>query len=122
VVAPAICLQAFRRHVAASTHKTIVGIGSFLGSIASNSDGGLYSYRSSKAGIHAIMHSASIDLRDDGIIAIAMHPGWVKTDMGGEEAMITTRESITGMLKVIAGLQASDSGRLLTYAGEELPW
>jgi NAD(P)-dependent dehydrogenase (short-subunit alcohol dehydrogenase family) len=122
VVAPAMCLQAFRSHLAQSEHAVAVGIGSFLGSIGSNSDGGLYSYRSSKAGIHAVMRSASIDLRDQGVTAIAMHPGWVKTDMGGEDAMITTEESVTGMMRVIQALTPADSGKLLTYAGEELPW
>lgn len=122
VVAPAICAQALRTHVAASERRTLVGIGSFLGSIGSNSDGGLYSYRSSKAGIHAVMRSLSIDLREEGVTAIAMHPGWVQTDMGGTDAAISTRESVAGMRRVIDGLTPGDSGRLLTYAGEELPW
>ncbi|MHA7817986.1 MAG: SDR family oxidoreductase [Pseudohaliea sp.] len=122
VVAPAICAQAFRGHVAASERRTMVGIGSFLGSIASNDDGGLYSYRSSKAGVHAVMRSLSIDLRGEGVTAIAMHPGWVQTDMGGAEAAISAQESVAGMLSVIDGLKPGDSGRLLTYAGEELPW
>lgn len=122
VVAPAICAQAFRSHVAASERRTLVGIGSFLGSIGSNSDGGLYSYRSSKAGIHAVMRSLSIDLRENGVTAIAMHPGWVQTDMGGPDAAISAQESVAGMRRVIDGLKPADSGRLLTYAGEELPW
>jgi NAD(P)-dependent dehydrogenase (short-subunit alcohol dehydrogenase family) len=82
----------------------------------------MYSYRSSKAALHAIMRTASVDLKDKGITAIAMHPGWVVTDMGGEGADIQVSESIAGMMSVIDGLSLSDSGRLLTYAGEELPW
>lgn len=122
VVAPALCLQAFREHVAASDRKLVIGIGSVLGSVASNSDGGLYSYRSSKAGLNAVMRSASHDLRAQGVIAIAMHPGWVITDMGGKDAMIDTQESISGMRQVIDGLKPEDSGRFFTYSGEELPW
>jgi NAD(P)-dependent dehydrogenase (short-subunit alcohol dehydrogenase family) len=122
VVAPAICLQAFRAHVAASEQRKVVGIGSFLGSIGSDDMGGLHSYRASKAGIHAVMHAASIDLREAGVTVIPMHPGWVQTDMGGADATITTAESIAGMIKVIDGLTPADSGRLLTYSGEELPW
>jgi hypothetical protein len=53
---------------------------------------------------------------------ITMHPGWVITDMGGEGAQITTEVSIAGMRDVIAGLTPADTGRFLTYAGEELPW
>ena len=122
VVAPAMCLQAFRSHVAASEQRRIVGIGSFLGSIGSDDSGGMYSYRASKTGIHAVMHAASIDLREQGIIVIPMHPGWVQTDMGGPDAIISAQESIAGMIRVIDGLTPADSGRLLTYAGEELPW
>ncbi|KGE04631.1 Short chain dehydrogenase [Pseudohaliea rubra DSM 19751] len=122
VVAPAICAQAFRRHVATSERRIIVGMGSYLGSIASNNEGGLYSYRSAKAGLHAIMRSLSVDLRDEGVTAIAMHPGWVQTDMGGPDASLSTEASVAGILRVIDGLKPGDSGRLLTYAGEELPW
>ncbi|WOJ95112.1 SDR family oxidoreductase [Congregibacter variabilis] len=122
VVAPAMFIQAFAEHVAASEQKVIVGMGSTLGSIAGNTSGGMYSYRSSKAALHAIMRTASVDLKDKGITAIAMHPGWVATDMGGEGADIQSSESISGMMSVIDGLSLSDSGRLLTYAGKELPW
>ncbi len=122
VVAQAMCLQAFAPMVAASERRIIVGMGSFLGSMGCNSDGGLYSYRASKAGLHAIMVSASHDLREQGVTAIVMHPGWVQTDMGGKDATITTEQSASGMRSVIDGLTPADSGRLLTYAGEELPW
>lgn len=122
VVAQAMCLQAFRGHVAASTRRIMVGMGSFLGSMALNSDGGMYSYRASKAGLHAIMRSASCDLHQDGVTAIIMHPGWVKTDMGGENAHISTAESVAGIARVIEQLTPEDSGRLLTYQGKEMPW
>ena len=122
VVAPVMCAQAFVSHVAASERRIMVGIGSFLGSVASNTDGGLYSYRASKSGIHAVMRSLSVDLRDQGVIALPMHPGWVQTDMGGPDATITTEQCVTGMRKVIDELTPQDSGRLLTYSGEELPW
>lgn len=122
VVAPAMCLQAFAGHVAASERKIIVGMGSFLGSVGLNTDGGAYSYRASKAALHTIMRSASVDLRDRGVTTMIMHPGWVKTDMGGPDAHITTEESVAGIRRVIDGLTAADNGRLLTYAGEELPW
>ena len=58
-VTPALMIQAFREHVKASNLKTIVGMSSILGSIAGNSDGGLYSYRASKAGLNAVLRSAA---------------------------------------------------------------
>ena len=122
VVAPAICVQAFREHVAASERRVIVGMGSQLGSISDNSGGGFYSYRSSKAGLHAVMRSASCDLREDGVIAIVMHPGWVRTDMGGASAPLTTTESVAGIARVVEGLGPEDSGRFFNYKGQELPW
>lgn len=122
VVSQALLLQAFQPHVAAGEHKIIVGMGSIIGSIGGYPDGGLYSYRASKAGVSAIMKGAALDLREQGITVITMHPGWVMTDMGGEGAHITPEVSIAGMRKVIAGLTPADTGRFLTYSGEELPW
>jgi NAD(P)-dependent dehydrogenase (short-subunit alcohol dehydrogenase family) len=121
-VVPALMVQAFRQHVKASEKKLIVGISSILGSIDGNSDGGLYSYRASKAGLNAVLRSASNDLHDDGITVIAMHPGWVQTDMGGENATITPAVSISGMREVIDGLHIGNSGHFLAYDGSELPW
>ncbi|MEL7044660.1 MAG: SDR family oxidoreductase [Pseudomonadota bacterium] len=122
VVAQAVCLQAFAPHVAASGQRAIVGMGSFLGSMGCNSDGGNYSYRASKAALHAIMVSASHDLREQGITSIVMHPGWVQTDMGGPNATVDTPTAVQGIRRVIEGLTPADSGRLLTYEGAELPW
>ncbi len=68
------------------------------------------------------MKAMSMDLKDRGIIAIPLHPGWVRTEMGGPNADIDTPESVTGMKKVIDGLKPSDSGRFLAYDGSELPW
>ncbi len=121
-VAQAMCLQAFAPHVAASEKRVIVGMGSYLGSMGCNSDGGNYSYRASKAALHAIMVSASHDLRERGVTSIVMHPGWVQTDMGGPNATVDAPTAVRGIRKVIDGLTLSDSGRLLTYDGGELPW
>nr|MDJ0878471.1 SDR family oxidoreductase [Halieaceae bacterium] len=118
-VSPALMIQAFRSHVAASDKKLVIGMSSILGSIAGNSDGGLYSYRASKAALNAVLKSAASDLAAEGITVVAMHPGWVQTDMGGEGATITTGVSINGMLKVFDGLTTADSGRFLTYDGSE---
>lgn len=122
VVSPLMCAQAFTPHVSASDRGVMVGLGSFLGSLTNNTDGSLYSYRASKSGIHAVMRSLSIDLRDAGVLAIPIHPGWVQTDMGGENATISAEASVSGMRAVIEGLTPEKSGRLWTYAGEEMPW
>lgn len=123
MAAPMKMAEAFVTHVARSEQKKIVSLTSILGSMAKNSFGGLYAYRASKAGLNAIMRSMAIDLgRSHKIIAAPLHPGWVRTDMGGPRADIDAVTSVTGMRQVIAGLDASKSGRYWMYNGEELPW
>jgi NAD(P)-dependent dehydrogenase (short-subunit alcohol dehydrogenase family) len=109
-------------NVAQSNNGRMVTLSSMLGSIALNSTGGLYAYRASKAGVNAIMASMAIDLRDRGITAIAMHPGWVQTDMGGTGADLDVETSVNGMKKVIDGLSPEESGKLLSWDGSEMPW
>jgi NAD(P)-dependent dehydrogenase (short-subunit alcohol dehydrogenase family) len=100
----------------------IVTISSMLGSMELNTSGGIYAYRASKAGVNAIIKSMSVDLADRGIIAIAQHPGWVRTDMGGPGADIEIETSVNGMKTVIDGLTPADSGKLLSYDGSVMPW
>ena len=100
----------------------IVTISSMLGSMELNTSGGIYAYRASKAGVNAIIKSMSIDLAERGIIAIAQHPGWVQTDMGGPGADIDIETSVNGMKAVIDGLTPADSGKLLSYDGSVMPW
>ncbi len=100
----------------------VVILSSMLGSMTLNSSGGLYAYRASKAGVNAIVKSLSIDLADRGIIAIAQHPGWVRTDMGGRGADIDIETSVTGMKAVFDGLTPADSGKLFSWDGSEMPW
>jgi len=100
----------------------IVTISSMLGSMAMNDFGGLYAYRASKSGVNAIMKSMALDLADRGIIAIAQHPGWVRTDMGGEDADLDIQTSVEGMKNVIEQLTPEDSGKFISYDGSELPW
>jgi NAD(P)-dependent dehydrogenase (short-subunit alcohol dehydrogenase family) len=109
-------------NVARAENGRMVTISSMLGSMALNESGGIYAYRASKAGVNAIMKSMSIDLRDRGITAVALHPGWVRTDMGGRGADLDIETSVAGMKKVIDGLDARDSGRLLSWDGTEMPW
>ena len=100
----------------------LVTLSSMLGSMGLNDKGGLYAYRASKAGVNAIMRAMGIDLADKGITSIAMHPGWVRTDMGGKRADLDIQTSVDGMKQVIDGLSSSDSGRFYSYNGDEMPW
>jgi NAD(P)-dependent dehydrogenase (short-subunit alcohol dehydrogenase family) len=93
-----------------------------LGSIGKNRSGGDYSYRASKAALNAVMRSLSLDLAGDGITVIALHPGWVKTDMGGRQAPLAVQESIQGIREVLGRLTIKDTGRFLRWDGHEEPW
>jgi len=123
VMGPMKMAEAFIEHVAASEQKKIVALTSVIGSIARNTIGSLYAYRASKAALNAVMRSMSIDLRKShGIIATPIHPGWVRTDMGGPRADLDAVASVTGIRAVIAGLDAERAGRFWMYDGSELPW
>ena len=69
-----------------------------------------------------VMNSLSIDLEPKGIKTISLHPGWVKTDMGGPNALIDTEQSVTGMRKVISQLSQEQSGKFISYDGALIPW
>jgi NAD(P)-dependent dehydrogenase (short-subunit alcohol dehydrogenase family) len=100
----------------------IVNMSSILGSIQSNVDGSLYHYRVTKSGVNAATKSISIDLKGDGVMAVSMHPGWVKTDMGGEKAPMNVEESCESMINTIYNLDASKNGGFIQYDGKSLPW
>lgn len=122
VMGPMKMCESFVGHVAASAQKKIVTLTSTIGSIGGNTVGKMYLYRASKAAANAIMKSMAIDLAPRGIIAIPMHPGWVRTDMGGPTADLDVDTSVGGMKRVIAALKPEDTGKFWTYAGETLPW
>lgn len=125
VMGPMKVCEALVESVAASQHKKIINISSIVGSIGtiSNGSGGnMYGYRASKAALNAITRGMAEDLRPRGIIVVPLHPGWVRTDMGGPHADIDTQASVTGMKAVIAGLKPSDSGKFMVYDGSTLPW
>lgn len=120
-MAPHKVSDAFAGHVAKSETRIIVAISSRLGSIEMNS-GGDYAYCSSKAALNLIMKGLSGDLHPRGITVAVLHPGWVRTDMGGQGAAIDVDESGAGLHAVISGLGPADSGRFFNYDGSELPW
>jgi len=119
---PMLLSELLSANLARAERGRIVIVSSMLGSMTLNTGGGLYAYRASKAGVNAIVKSLSIDLADRGIIAIAQHPGWVQTDMGGRGADIDIQTSVTGMKAVFDGLTPADSGKFFSWDGSEMPW
>ncbi len=121
-MAPLKMAEAFIQQVARSRRKTIITLTSKMGSVADNRGGGSYIYRSSKSAVNNVMKSLSIDLSSRQITAVLLHPGWVRTDMGGPNGLISAQQSVTGMRQVIDTLRFEDSGQFYAYDGQIVPW
>jgi NAD(P)-dependent dehydrogenase (short-subunit alcohol dehydrogenase family) len=100
----------------------VANVSSQLGSIANTTRFGTPSYNISKAAQNMATVLLAHALHDRAIKVVALHPGWVQTDMGGAGAQITVEESVDGLLRVLDGLSPADSGRFLDWRGETLPW
>ena len=122
LIAPLMITQSIINNVKKGSDKKIYFLSSQLGSIGDNASGGMYIYRSSKTGLNQVVKSLSVDLKPQGITVVSLHPGWVKTDMGGPNAPVSIDESIKGMMQVIYATDIRDTGRFLNYDGKELPW
>ncbi|MGL6312576.1 SDR family oxidoreductase [Vibrio sp. WXL103] len=121
-VAPALLIQALRENVAASEHKTIVGISTRVASIGDNGSGNMYSYRTSKAALNQILVSAAKNLTEQGVKTVAVHPGWVQTDMGGQDATFTPQESVAGIISVAESITLETSGSFRVFNGSAIEW
>ena len=98
----------------------VAHMSSRLGSIGENTDGGLYAYRMSKAALN--MFHATFNREFSSLISVALHPGWVRTAMGGENATEEIGESIAGIYSVLLSLGPSDAGAFLDYKGQTIAW
>ncbi len=119
---PMRVVEAFLDSVAKGSDRKIVTLTSAMGSIADNGSGGSYAYRSSKAAVNIVVKSLSVDLAPRGITCVVVHPGWVRTDMGGPDGKLTPAESVTALRRLIAGLRPEDTGRFFNYDGKPYPW
>ena len=106
----------------AAERPIVITMSSMLGSNALNTMGNVYAYRASKAAVNSIMKSMGRNLGPRGIICISMHPGWVKTELGGPNAEISPERSVMGMRQVLNGLTIVDSGRFIAWDGSDMPY
>jgi len=118
---PLRLVQAFLPNLRAAGRAKIATLTSRMGSLSlAASDHA--AYRASKAAANKLMQALAADLAPEGISVVALHPGWVRTDMGGPAAEIGVEESAAGLLKVIDGLDAGSTGQFRDWRGEVLPW
>ena len=102
--------------------RLMVNVSSAMGSIERYTTGGHYIYRSSKAALNMVTVNLAHDLRSRGITVLSVHPGWVRTDMGGSSADISTQTSAAGLRQLISNSTIDDSGRFFSWDGSALPW
>ena len=121
-IAPYEIIQKFLPQILKGNLKKVISITSKMGSIDDNTSGGSYIYRSSKTALNSMMRSLSNDLLSQGISTLTLHPGWVRTDMGGAGAWIDVNESVKGMVNQIEKLSTNNSGRYIDYAGKPINW
>ena len=120
-VGPVRCMQAFREHLARSEAPKIVNVSSQLGALTIQRPGfGNVPYNASKAALNMVTRMASFELEDMRVIAV--HPGWVQTDMGGPNASTSVEEAAAGIVDIARGLDAAASGGFVVYDGREHPW
>jgi NAD(P)-dependent dehydrogenase (short-subunit alcohol dehydrogenase family) len=117
----AAVIEALVDNVAASERKTIAMMSSRLGSIAETS-GETLPYATSKAALNLLARGLAAKLSAKKIVVVALSPGWVRTDMGGDSAPLAPETSVRGLRKVLAGLRREDSGSFFSYDGSTIPW
>ena len=121
-VGPLLLTQKLFKNLLKGQERQLIYVSSKVGSIEDNSGGGSYVYRSSKTALNQVVKSLSVDLKGQGFTVVAVHPGWVQTDMGGPNALIDVNISVSGLIKVISSLTESDSGKFFNYDGNIIPW
>ena len=110
------------KYLADSLYGTkIINITSGIGSISRTTSGDL-SYRMSKAALNMAGRNLHIEMKEHNTIIVQIHPGWVRTDMGGMNAAISTEESAKGIVNSIENLTPNQSGTFFDYKGDQIPW
>ncbi|XP_023200487.1 uncharacterized protein LOC102230219 isoform X2 [Xiphophorus maculatus] len=104
----------------------VINMSSVLGSITLNCGDAAkfrsYAYCTSKAALNMVTRCLAADLESSGILCMSLHPGWVRTDMGGPHADLTVEQSVSGILSVLFSLSERDHGEFLDYHGQKLQW
>jgi NAD(P)-dependent dehydrogenase (short-subunit alcohol dehydrogenase family) len=114
--------EAFHRNLARSDKRLLVAISSHMGSITDTTTPNDYAYRSSKAALNTAMKGLAYEIEPDGIGILLLHPGWVRTRMGGEDAPYSPEQSISSMRKLVESFTPAMSGRFYRFDGEIIPW
>jgi NAD(P)-dependent dehydrogenase (short-subunit alcohol dehydrogenase family) len=119
---PVRLAEAFSEHLVRSSRRLLAVVSTHMASIADITDPGDYYYRSTKAALNAAMEGIAQELRAEGIGLLLLHPGWVRTRMGGEGTDLLPPESVGGMAELIERFSLAQTGKFFRYDGVEMPW
>jgi len=122
---PLLVTRALLPNLLSSQRKIVANISSRAGSIAEGTlddDDGDYAYRCSKAALNMATVKLAQDLRADGVTVLSLHPGWVKTDMGGDEAVVPVADSASGLRRIIDSATLADTGSFRAFDGRTVSW
>lgn len=122
VLGAARVTEALVDNVASSGRRLVVGISSEMGSISRLQSEGCFAYRSSKAALNMTMRGMALELKPRGIGVLLLHPGWVRSGLGGPSASMGTGESVRHMLQRVREFTPEQSGNLYRYDGQSIPW
>jgi len=120
-LAPLAVGQAFLPHLKRSSSPRILTVSSWMGSL-SHQKSDRIAYRASKAAVNKVMQGLATDLAPMGIAVANLHPGWVRTDLGGAGADIAPAESAAGILTLAEGLTLAGTGQFYNWDGSSLDW
>ena len=120
--APLLITQALAPLLALGNKPRVLFITSQLGSIAQSNLFRTVSYAMSKAALNMAVKRLASELSPRGILVMAAHPGWLKTDMGGKGATLAPADAAHALLHLIEHAPMHDAGKFLAYDGAELPW
>jgi NAD(P)-dependent dehydrogenase (short-subunit alcohol dehydrogenase family) len=120
-IAPLRVARAFLPHLKRSERPRIMTVSSQMGALSGSAQGSL-AYRTSKAAVNKAMQGLAVDLRPQGVTVVVVHPGWVRTDMGGGGASLSPAESANGLLALLDRLGMAETGRFFRWDGTEHPW
>lgn len=100
----------------------VVNMSSVLGSIGANTEGAMFAYRMSKAALNAATKAMSCEFAAFGVLCVSMHPGWVRTRMGGTKAPLEVTDAMAQMWQTVQALGARQNGSFIDYRGERIEW
>ena len=121
-IGPVRMVQALYGKMSHDKLTKVAMISSLMGSIDDCKSGRSYAYRASKSALNMFTMAMKNEAKENNITFAILHPGWVKTDMGGSLAPVTMSESVDGMMKVLESQTLENSGRFIQFDGEILPW